>query len=143
MDLERPELEPLWELFPLKLGSVEIDLVDERAEAHHANPDEIWAPVRVIRYEPNGWVRDILQQDVRLAPHPNLLVDRERVQQCIAAHVEVLTEVFARPRGEYDNDSPAELLFIDELLVLRKASTREQFAAALRARKRLGRRLEG
>ena len=63
---------------------------------------------------------------------------RERVAACIAAHVEVLGEVFARPRRNDWSWMPTHILHIDGLLRLRKAASHEQFAAALRAHKRLG-----
>jgi hypothetical protein len=141
MAADRPELEPLVELFPLRCGAVEIYLVDRPPGGHHSNPDEIWAPVQMVFFEA-GSITDILEQDVMLAPHPNLLADPDRVRNCIDAHVEVLTELFARPRGPYDSPNyPADMMFLSDLLTLRKASSREEFVAALRARKRLGKRL--
>jgi hypothetical protein len=134
-------IESLRGLFPLKIGSVEIDVLEGPAEGHHPNADEVWVVARVITYEANGWVRDILQQDVMIAPHPNLLADAERVRNCIEAHVDVLTEVFARQAPGEGAAVPAELLHVADLLTLRKANTREEFAVALSARKRLGRRL--
>ena len=138
----RPELDSLRDHFPLHLGRVQIDLVEAPPELHDPKPDEIWAALRVIQFDPDGMIRDIREQSLRLAPHPNVLADAERVGECVAAHVEVLRELFGRPdASEHDVGMPCDLIWIDELLRLRKAVTREQFGEALRAQKRLGKRL--
>ncbi len=145
----RPELDSLRDHFPLHLGRVQIDLVEAQIDLVEAQPliddpkpDEIWAALRVIQFDPDGMIRDIREQSLRLAPHPNVLADAERVGECVAAHVEVLRELFGRPdASEHDVGMPCDLIWIDELLRLRKAVTREQFGEALRAQKRLGKRL--
>jgi hypothetical protein len=137
--VSRPDLDPFRDHFPLQLGRVQIDLVDAPAEIRESKPDEIWAPVRVIEFDVDGSVRDIIEQSLRLAPHPNMIADAERVGLCIAAHVEVLTELFARPNAfDHGAAMPSELLFFDQLLAQRTTSSREQFVAALRAKRRLG-----
>lgn len=141
--VSRPELDPFRDHFPLALGRVQIDLVDAPAEIRDPKPDEIWAPIRVIEFDFDGSITNILEQSLRLALHPAMLANAERVGHCVAAHVEILSELFAKPRA-FDNGAPlpSDLLFLDELLALRTASSREQFVAALRAKKRLGKRLE-
>ncbi|MFV8749587.1 hypothetical protein ACNOYE_03425 [Nannocystaceae bacterium ST9] len=141
-DDARPELEPLRDHFPIRAGRLELALVADRpVEWHEVRPDEIWATIQSIEFDAEGMVRNIWEQPVRLAPHPNLLADGERVGHCVAAHVELLTEVAADPHAFDHGALPRDLLFVDQLLALRKANTREDFVAALRAHKRLGRRL--
>jgi hypothetical protein len=138
----RPELDPLRELFPLKLGRVQIDLVDADPQIRDMGPDEIWAPIRVITFALDGSIADILEQSLLLAAHPNLLTDADRLRNCIDAHVEVLTLLFARPPARDERaDYPSELIHIADLLELRKANSREEFVRALHAGKRLGKRL--
>jgi hypothetical protein len=135
--MSRPALAHVFDHSPLRFPGVEIILRDDDSDA----PDEgdaVWAKVQVIAFETDGSIRDIIEQSVRLAPHPNLLADRERVAACMAAHVEVLGEVFARPRRNDWSWMPTDILHVDGLLRLRKAASREQFVAALRAHKRLG-----
>lgn len=135
--MSRPELAHVFEHSPLRFPGVEIVLIDDDADAP-GDDDTVWAKVQVIAFETDGSIRDIIEQSVRIAPHPNLLADRERVAACIAAHVEVLGEVFARPRRNDWSWMPTHILHINGLLRLRKAASHEQFAAALRAHKRLG-----
>ncbi len=124
---------------------MQIDLVEDDPDLSHVrgrkSSDEIWASVRVIEFDPDGSIRSIVEQPIRLAMHFNLLADAERVAACMAAHVEVLTEMFAEPDPPDVYNFPGDLMFVSELLLLRKSNSREQFSKALRAGTRLGTRL--
>jgi hypothetical protein len=129
----------LLEAFPLQLRGVEIDLVDPEHDAPppRAKPGERWLTIRVIRYDHEGLISDIMEQSVCVARTPEVLEHAERVRNCMAAHRELLGDLFEKRREEAML-LPMELLYIGELLALERAFSVDDFARALLAKKRLG-----
>ena len=124
--------------FPLQLPSATFELVEGRTIPTWAKPGEHWVTVRMIRFERDGLVADIVEQPICIARAPAMLEDAERVSHCVTAHREVLTEAFEHHRERTLGLVPSELLFFDQLLALARASTVDDFARALLAKKRLG-----
>jgi hypothetical protein len=114
----------LAESFPLQLPGAELEILECEAVPAAAKSGEVWATVRLIRYDYSGSITDILEQPVCIAR--------------VAAHHQLLREVFERNRKATESLMPGELVFFHELLALTKAFTIEDFTRALLAKKRLG-----
>jgi len=126
------------ESFPLQLPGVVLELIDDVVVPPAAKPGEHWRTVRLIRFDLDGSITDIMEQPIRIARASAMLEDAERVRHCVDAHRQVLAELFERHRERTLGLVPAELLFFDQLLALARASTVDDFARALLAKARLG-----
>ncbi|MCX4239333.1 hypothetical protein [Paraliomyxa miuraensis] len=102
--------------------------------------EQAWITVRLIVWDVDGeqrTIRDIKEQQLRGGP-VWLYEDEARVTEMLHAQQEVLGEVLADPRTPIDGLMPCDLLWLD-VMKLKTARGREQFAKALRAKSRLGR----
>jgi hypothetical protein len=124
--------------FPLQLGGAVLEIAEPDSNPHCAKPGECWATVRLIRFDSDGSISDIVEQPVCIARASAMLDNHERVRNCVAAHGELLCELFEHNRECALTLMPHNLLFIHELLALERAFTVDDFVRALLAKKRLG-----
>lgn len=127
--------------FPIGSDLVSLELVEEAVAPAESDEPVAMAVVRLIVWEERDGlrsIRDIKEQQLYLG-WPVLYDDAERVANYFAAFAEVFAEI-ARPEI-VERLMPHDLLITDALK-LKRARSRDDFVAALRARSRLGRYLE-
>jgi hypothetical protein len=130
-------MDVLVDSFPLQLRDGSVEIVEE-VTPEHAKPGERWLTVRLILFDYSGSITDIKEQWVRIARDAQALEHEERVRNCLAAHRELLGQLFEMRHEDLPTLLPSELLFFDELLALERAFTVDDFARALLAKSRLG-----
>lgn len=133
-------LQTLEELFPVGSETFRLEFVPDVEVRERDNGETVALGVfRTISWDrdPSSgerMIRDVKEQQVYLG-WPALYRDRERVAAYLQALEQALIEI---PDGALEELMPADLIHC-EVLELRKAKTSEDFAKALRAKKRLGR----
>lgn len=142
MKPRRPQVvdisERIARFFPLGRGAVQLEVV-AGATGEYARGD---APVAISVVRMITWeaaddgtrsIRDIKEQELYMG-WPVFYEDIDRIEAFFAALGDVLTEI---PLDAAAPMMPHELMCTDALK-LKRAHTREDFAAALRAKSRLG-----
>ncbi len=125
--------------FPVKGSIGQLDVVESSQPS--GAEDDAKLVVRLILFdEHDGAIRDIKEQELHLGKIW-LYEDAERVQEMLHAMQEVLAEVMSKPLEMLEGLMPHDVMPRD-LLKLKKARTRADFAKAMRARSRLGALLE-
>lgn len=135
----------LWDqfapFFPIE-GSV-AQLAVVKMSHPSGEEDDARLVVRLIVFdeqEGERAIRDIKEQELFMGK-VWLYEDEQRVCELLHAMQEVMSEVLSKPLEVIDGLMPHDVLPRD-LLTLKKARTREDFAAAMRKRSRLGKLLE-
>lgn len=123
--------------FPLGRKPLQLDIVepDEPGE----DPLSAHATIRLIVWERSGddWaIRDIKEQQIVMGPAA-LYRDVDRVAAFFSALGDAIGEIGELAEDAYGALMPYELLPADAL-ELKRAATAEDFARALRAKRRLG-----
>jgi hypothetical protein len=125
--------------FPIGDGLVRLELVELDGSPRHDSDDLALVVLRLIVFEDRGgqpMIRDIKEQEIRCGS-PSSYDNRERVEEMLHAQRVVLGELLRGPVDRFDTLMPADLLHTD-VMSLARANTRDDFARALRAKRRLG-----
>lgn len=130
--------------FPIGNDLIRLEVVvDGDVPAPDSSGPASCAVFRLIIWEERDGmlsIRDVKEQQVYMG-WPVLYDDAERVAAFFEAYGEVFAEVADRGVEVVERLMPHDLINADALK-LKRAHTREDFAAALRAKRRLGRYLE-
>jgi len=109
----------------------------------HALPresgDGLWVIVQFFVFDgppPDGSIRDVLEQQLALAP--GFAEDLARLRAFAEGWARVLREAFQRDLDKDGVPMPHELLCDFRPLALKRAATADDFAEAARAKSRLG-----
>lgn len=122
--------------FPIGSELVKLEVVAGEDEDDGRDEPAAFAVIRLIIWDQRDGllsIRDVKEQQVFMG-WPVLFEDGERVAAFFAALGEVIAEI---PLEEVETLMPHDLMCADALK-LKRATTREDFAAALRAKSRLG-----